>query len=88
MCCEKAIVASRLGQIADVLADEKTALMVEPGDAMELCKAIMRLTESRELRERLGAAARREAIAHHTWKHNAARVLEAYRSWSNQKSHA
>ncbi|HYO91553.1 MAG TPA: glycosyltransferase, partial [Pyrinomonadaceae bacterium] len=83
MAMGKGIVASRLGQIADVLRHEETALLVEPADARELSEALMRLAKSRELRERLGEAARREAIAHHTWKHNAERVLEAYRAWAN-----
>jgi glycosyltransferase involved in cell wall biosynthesis len=73
------IVASRLGQIGDVLAHEETALLVEPGNVRELSEAILRLTQSRNLREQLGAAARREAVAHHTWEHNARRVLNAYR---------
>jgi glycosyltransferase involved in cell wall biosynthesis len=80
MAMGKAIVASRLGQIGEVLSDEETALLVEPGDASELSAAIMRLMGSAELRERLGAAARREAVARHTWTHNARRVLEAYQS--------
>jgi glycosyltransferase involved in cell wall biosynthesis len=82
MAMGKAIVASRLGQIGDVLVNEETALLVEPNDARELSQAILRLTNSLELRERLGAAARREAIAQHTWTHNAGRVLDAYRSWT------
>ena len=81
MAMGKAIVASRLGQIADVLTEEETALLVEPGDARALSDAILRLARSRELRNMLGAAARREAMAHHTWAHNAARVLDAYRNW-------
>lgn len=81
MAMGKAIVASRLGQIGDVLSDEETALLVEPGDARALCDAVLRLARSPELRSKLGAAARREAMAHHTWGHNAARVLNAYRNW-------
>jgi glycosyltransferase involved in cell wall biosynthesis len=81
MAMGKAIVASRLGQIGDVLADEETALLVEPGDARALSDAILRLARSMELRVRLGSAARREAMAHHTWAHNAARVMDAYRNW-------
>lgn len=84
MAMGKGIVASRLGQIGDVLRDEETALLVEPGNANDLSEAIMRLTDSRTLREQLGAAARREAIAHHTWTHNAQRVLDAYSSWSEE----
>jgi glycosyltransferase involved in cell wall biosynthesis len=82
MAMGKGIVASRLGQIGDVLKDEETALLVEPGNASDLSEAIMRLTGSRVLREQLGAAARREAVEHHTWTHNAQRVLDAYRAWS------
>jgi glycosyltransferase involved in cell wall biosynthesis len=81
MAMGKGIVASRLGQIGEVLVDEETALLTEPGDARQLADAILRLSRSRELRERLGAAARGAAIAEHTWKHNAQRVLDAYVSW-------
>jgi glycosyltransferase involved in cell wall biosynthesis len=61
-----------------VLIDEKTALLVEPGNARELSEAILRLSESKVLREELGAAARRAAVAEHTWKQNAQRVLDVY----------
>jgi glycosyltransferase involved in cell wall biosynthesis len=81
MAMGKGIIASRLGQIAEVLVDEETALLTEPGNASQLADAIMRLSRSRELRERLGAAARDAADAEHTWKHNAQRVLDAYVSW-------
>ena len=78
MAMGKGIVASRLGQIGEVLADEDTALLVEPGNPQELSEAILRLSRSPELRHRLGAAARVTAVAKHTWKHNAERVLDAY----------
>jgi glycosyltransferase involved in cell wall biosynthesis len=81
MAMGKGIVASRLGQIGEVLVDQETALLTEPGNARELADAILRLSSSRELRERLGAAARAAAIASHTWRHNAQRVLDAYGSW-------
>src|SRR6266850_1278196 len=82
MAMGKGIVASRLGQIGEVLVDEETALLTEPGNQEELASAIQRLSSSRELRERLGAAARHAAIAKHTWKHNAQCVLDAYFAWS------
>ncbi|HMF56141.1 MAG TPA: glycosyltransferase family 4 protein [Pyrinomonadaceae bacterium] len=79
MAMGKGIVASRLGQIGEVLAHEETAILIEPGDTRELAQAIMRMAESKELRERLGQSARRAAIERHTWTHNAARVIDAYR---------
>ena len=85
MAVGKAIVASRLGQIGEVLEHEETALLVEPGNVEELKDAIVRLGSSKELRESLGAAARRAAVERHTWKHNAQRVLDAYRELTTQR---
>ncbi|HEY0322792.1 MAG TPA: glycosyltransferase family 4 protein [Pyrinomonadaceae bacterium] len=88
MAMGKGIVASRLGQIGDVLADEESALLVEPGDVKQLSEAVLRLARSSELRERLGKAARERAVKHHTWTHNARMVLDAYRSWAANAAHA
>lgn len=79
MAMGKAIVASRLGQIKDVLEDENTALLVEPGDASALAEAILRLSRAREVRDQLGAAARAVCVERYTWTHNVQRVLDAYR---------
>src|SRR5262249_19311304 len=76
MAMGKAIAASRLGQIGDVLLDEESGLLVEPGHAHQLANAIVRLSESSDLRARLGAAARKAAVERHTWKQNAQRVID------------
>lgn len=78
MAMEKGIVASRLGQIGEVLAHERTALLVEPGNVQELTDAILRLAKSAKLREGLGTEARKAAVERHTWQHNAQRVIDAY----------
>ena len=84
MAMGKGIVASRLGQIGEVLSNEETALLVDPANVQELSNAVLRLTNSRDLRERLGAAARRAAIERHTWKQNAQRVIDEYRALESQ----
>jgi glycosyltransferase involved in cell wall biosynthesis len=81
MAMGKGIVASRLGQIGEVLTDGVSALLVEPGDVDELSAALVRLAESPALRQHLGAAARQAAIERHTWKRNAQNVLDTYRDW-------
>lgn len=78
MAMGKAIVASRLGQIGEVLTDLETALLVEPGNVQELTAAIMKLIESESLRTQLGAKAREVAEREHTWELNAQRVIDAY----------
>jgi glycosyltransferase involved in cell wall biosynthesis len=85
MAMGKAIVASRLGQIGEVLADQETALLVEPGNVRELAAALVKLVESDALRTRLGAKAREAAAQNYTWNHNAQRVLQAYESWKAQR---
>lgn len=84
MAMGKGIVASRLGQIAEVLNHEQTALLVEPGDAAALSAAIMRLIKSPDLRESLGIAARQKAIANHTWRRNAQNILDTYSAWRDE----
>jgi glycosyltransferase involved in cell wall biosynthesis len=74
----KGIVASRLGQIGEVLENNETALLVEPGNVRELAEAIVTLVQSPDLRTRLGVNAREVAIQKHTWTRNAARVLQAF----------
>jgi glycosyltransferase involved in cell wall biosynthesis len=73
----KGIVASRLGQVGEVIIDGENGLLVEPGDADGLARAIERLAVDGELRSQLGAAARKTAIERYTWRHNAARVFDA-----------
>ena len=75
MAMGKAIVASRLDQLAEVLEHEKTALLVTPGNPEELEQAILRLALNSAERETLGAAARQAAVEHHDWSRNVAHAL-------------
>jgi glycosyltransferase involved in cell wall biosynthesis len=84
MAMGKGIVASRLGQIGNVLTHEETALLVEPANVPALSAAITRLAKSSKLRERLGGAARHAAVKSHTWKQNAERVIHEYRDLRGQ----
>jgi glycosyltransferase involved in cell wall biosynthesis len=75
MAMGKAIVASKLGQLGDVLEHEVNGLLVPPGNVKALVAAILRLAEEPELRARLGDAARQTVLASHTWEANARRFL-------------
>ena len=75
MAMGKAIVASDLDQLAQVLDHEKTAWLVPPGNDVELAAAIEMLAMEPDLRRRLGQSARESALERHTWRGNAARVL-------------
>jgi glycosyltransferase involved in cell wall biosynthesis len=70
-----AVVASDVGEVGQVVEDGRTGLLAPPGDAAALCDAMYRLWEDVDLRRRLGAAAREEVLAHHTWDQALARIL-------------
>jgi glycosyltransferase involved in cell wall biosynthesis len=59
----RAIVATRVGGVPDVVEDGQEALLVEPGDPAALAAALERLLGDAALRARLGAAAARRAAA-------------------------
>jgi glycosyltransferase involved in cell wall biosynthesis len=80
MAAGKAIVASRAGQIAQVIEDGKTGRLVEPGDIPALVDAIVELLQDLAGQSRLGAAARRQALEQHSWEHYARRLTEIYLS--------
>jgi glycosyltransferase involved in cell wall biosynthesis len=75
MAAGRAIVASALPSVAEVVRHGESALLVPPGDADELAGAIARLREDDALRTRLGDSARREATGY-AWSVRAARILE------------
>jgi len=53
-----AVVAARVGGMAEMVEDEASGLLFEPGDEQALLSGLRRLIDDRELRGRLGAAAR------------------------------
>ena len=57
----KPIVATEMGGLRDIVADGETGLQVPAEDRAALAAALQRLASDAELRERLGAAARRRA---------------------------
>ncbi len=80
MAAGKAIVASRSGQIAEVIQDGRTGLLVKPGDAGELARAICRLLIYPEERRTLGENARRQTFERHSWESYVRKLEEVYQS--------
>ena len=58
MACEKAVVATPVGGISDVIKDRENGLTVPTNDADSLSKAIIELLNDQALRVRLGKSAR------------------------------
>jgi glycosyltransferase involved in cell wall biosynthesis len=74
MAGSRAVAASRIGQVAEVIADGLTGLLYEPGNEEALIGCIRRLRADEGLRRELGQNARM-ACAKNTWRQNAERVV-------------
>lgn len=75
MAAGKGIVASRLGQIGEVIEHEKTGLLVPPDDMDALGLAITRLLSSPSLSREMGARARTMVLGRYTWQRNVEEIL-------------
>jgi glycosyltransferase involved in cell wall biosynthesis len=73
------VVASAVGGLLDLVEDGVTGLLVPPGDVAALRASVKRLLGDRELRERLGAAARERARERLGLEVATAATLDAYR---------
>jgi glycosyltransferase involved in cell wall biosynthesis len=69
------IVTSRAGHLDQLVSDEETGLVVAPGDAQALAKALMQMANDRQMARAMGDRARAHVLAHHTWSATADRVL-------------
>jgi glycosyltransferase involved in cell wall biosynthesis len=78
MAAGRAVVASRVAGIPDVIVDGVNGILVPPGDVAALRAAVGRLVADEALRARLGAAARATAIESHGWGTVARRFEECY----------
>lgn len=72
------VVASAVGGLLDAVEHGVTGLLVPPGDARALRRALERLLADGELRRRLGQAARERARRELSWGRATASLLAAY----------
>jgi glycosyltransferase involved in cell wall biosynthesis len=70
-----AVAASRIGEVERLIQDGHNGLLCPAGDPQALAGALERLRADAELRSRLGRAARRTVLEHHTWQAVARRIL-------------
>jgi glycosyltransferase involved in cell wall biosynthesis len=61
------LIGSRIGGIPDIVENEKTGLLVEPGDADGIASAVTRLLSDGGLRHALASNARRAVLERFAW---------------------
>lgn len=76
MAAGRAIVASDIGQIKDLIRQDETGVLVPPGDGEALAETIRELANDENRRLALGSRAAKEAWDSHLWTHRAEQILQ------------
>lgn len=77
MACNTPVVATRAGALKEVV-DESCGILVEPGNAIELARAIRELLSDRKRRESMGSYGRNRAEALFAWPIAAENTIRVY----------
>jgi glycosyltransferase involved in cell wall biosynthesis len=75
----KAVVATEVGGVPEIIEDGKDGLLVPPGDSAAICNACTRLIRDRELRVRLGQNARERVRRDYMLEETVKRTGDIYR---------
>jgi glycosyltransferase involved in cell wall biosynthesis len=73
------VIVSRIGGLQGSVRDGETGLLAEPGDAQDLADKLRRVWDDASLARRLGAGARRHALAEFSVQTHCERLMRVYR---------
>ena len=76
---KKPVVASRVGGIPEIIIDQKTGLLTQPGDSVDLSNKIVRLLDNPTLGKEMGANGRKMVEEHFSFRAIGNRCLEIYK---------
>src|SRR3990167_8719301 len=76
--CGKAVVASRIGALTEIVKDLKTGLLLEPGNAEDLALEMKWMIENEDACIEMGRNARREFEAKYTAERNFEMLMGIY----------
>lgn len=79
MACRKAVVASRIAAVEEILTHRLDSLLFTADDPESLAEAVLTAWHDRSLRFQLEEKAYQKVISHYCWNHARAKLLEVYR---------
>ena len=82
MASGKAIVASNVGEVGKMLTG--AGILTKAGDHRQLAEGILKLLTDKNLRDKLGKAARKKAEEQFNWPRTAANLMRAYQKISQR----
>jgi len=78
MACETAVVATAVGGIPEVVEDGITGILVEPGNPVDLARAVTGILESPDVARRMGEAGRARVEERFSWQAIAKQTKRLY----------
>ncbi len=78
MAAGKAVIASDIGQVGEVIKDGENGLLIDPEVGAALLQKTVSLIENEALRKRLGVQARREVLEKYTWEQQAKKIIAIF----------
>ena len=78
MACGTPVIATRAGALPEIVGEHGTGILVPPADPPALAAAIKRLLADKQLRQRMGDAARKRIEESFSWEVAARKTLEVY----------
>jgi len=85
MSCGIPVVATRIGGHVDAISDGSNGFLVRAESPEEMAKYILRLLDDKNLRERMGRAARETIEKTYTWNKVSERALDCYERLLQQR---
>jgi glycosyltransferase involved in cell wall biosynthesis len=79
MAAGKPVLASAQGQISELIQDGVNGCLFPPGHKEIFLEKLKLLGENKEIREKMGANARKTIAEKYTWNNNAAKVFDLCR---------
>ncbi len=76
MASGKPIVATRIGQIENIIVDGMNGMLFEPGNMDEMIDKILLIVKNSKLRKALGEMSRKSVEENFTWRHTAKKISE------------
>lgn len=74
--CAKPVVAGNSGGVPDAVEHGVNGLLVNPEDDLEIAQAILKLTNEKNLREKLGQQGRQRALIKFNWKNQVKNMFD------------
>jgi len=77
MAMQKPVLASRIGQLTEIINENRDGMLFTWNDADEMKRCLKKLIlMSKDERDRLGRAAREKIVSMYTWESNVQRIME------------